>query len=163
MTDNKGRIFGKFNIIDICVVVILIIAVAVTYFKFNMSAHSDVTTSNGRAEYTILTKGVRGFTAEQFKVGDKVFDKESDKCIGEVVSVASQPAYEYITKTDGSIVLAEMPERYDVSVTVQTDAVINDKGINANSAKFLYLNQNSTYYTQTVQIEAKLVDLKILQ
>ena len=59
--------------------------------------------------------------------------------------------------------LSEMPERYNMLVTVQTDAVINDKGINANSAKFLYLNQNSTYYTQTVQVEAKLVDLKVLE
>ena len=163
MTDNKGRIFGKINIIDICVVVILIIAVAATYFKFNMSAHSDVTTSNGRAEYTILAKGLRSFTVDQFEIGDKVFDKESEKCIGEVVAVETAPAYEYITKTDGNIVHAQMPERYDLRVTVQTDAVINDKGINANSAKFLYLNQNSTYYTQTVQVEAKLVDLKIIE
>ena len=163
MTDNKGRIFGKINIIDLCVVVILIIAVAVTYFKFNMSAHSDVTTSNGRAEYTILAMGLRSFTVDQFEIGDKFFDIESDKCIGEVVAVETEPAYEYITKADGDIVLAEMPERYNMLVTVQTDAVINDKGINANSAKFLYLNQNSTYYTQTVQGEAKLVDLKVLE
>ncbi len=163
MTDNKGRIFGKFNIIDLCVVVILIIAVVATYFKFNMSAHSDVTTSNGRAQYTILVKGVRAFTVDQFEIGDKVFDKESDKCIGEVVAVDTEPSFEYITRTDGSIVMAQMPERYDLRVTVQTDAVINSKGVNANSAKFLYLNQNSNYYTQTVQVEAKLVDLKILE
>ena len=163
MTDNKGKLFGKINIIDLCVVAILIIAVAVTYFKFNMSAHSDVTTSNGRAEYTILTNGVREFTVDQLEIGDKVFDKESDKFIGEVTAVNTKPAYEYITKTDGTVVMAELPERYDLEVTVQTDVMVNDRGVSANGAKFLYLNQNSTYYTQTVQVEAKLVDLKILE
>ena len=35
--DNKGRLFGKINIVDICVILIVVLAVGLTYFKFNKS------------------------------------------------------------------------------------------------------------------------------
>ncbi len=163
MTDNKGKLFGKINIVDLLVIVIVVVAIAVTYFKFNLSAHSDVTTSNGQVQYTLLTKAVRMYTVDQLVEGDKVFDEESGKCIGQIVKVEYEPAYDYVVKTDGTAVLSRIPEKYDVKVTVLSDAIINDSGINANGAKFVYYNQKGIYYTKRAQIESQVVELNIVE
>ena len=159
MTDNKGKLFGKINIVDLLVIVIIVVAIAVTYFKFNLSAHSDVTNSNGQVQYTLVTKAVRMYTVNQLVVGDKIFDEESGKCVGEIVNVEYKPAYDYVIKTDGTPVYNPIPEKYDVSVTVCSDAVINDSGISANGAKFIYYNQKGIYYTKRVQVESQVVEL----
>ena len=155
MTDNKGKLFGKINIVDLLVIVI------VTYFKFNLSAHSDVTTSNGQVQYTLLTKAVRMYTVDQLVKGDKIFDEESGKCVGEIVEVEYEPAYDYVIKNDGTPVYSQIPEKYDVKVTVLSDAVINNSGINANGAKFVYYNQKGIYYTKRVQVESQVVELSV--
>ena len=152
----------KINIVDILVIAIIIVAVAVTFFKFNLSAHSDVTMSNAKAEYTVVAKAVRMYTVNQLVVGDKFFDEESGKCIGEITNVTYNPAFEYVIKTDGTAVYSEIPQKYDVRVTVSTDCVINDNGINANG-KFLYYNQKNIYYTRRVQIEGQVAELNIIQ
>ncbi len=163
MTDNKGKLFGKINIVDLLVILIVVVAIAVTYFKFNLSTHSDVTTSNGQAQYTLVTKAVRMYTVDQLVEGDKVFDEESGKCVGEIVKVEYEPAYDYVIKTDGTPVYSQIPERYDVKVTVLTDAIINDSGISANGAKFMYYNQKGIYYTKRVQVEAQVVELNVVE
>lgn len=159
---NKGKLSGKINIVDMLVVIILIFAVTVTIFKFNFSAHSDVTTTNAKAQYTICTKQVRMFTVNQLVAGDKVFDEESGKCVGEITDVSYEPAYDYVIKTDGTPAYSPVPEKYDVKVTVQTDCVVNDKGINANG-KFLYYNQKGMYYTKRVQIESQVIELEVIE
>ncbi len=162
MENNKGKLFGKINVVDLLVVLIVIVAVAVTIFKFNFSAHSDVTSSNAKAQYTILTKQVRMFTVDQLVVGDKIFDEESGKCVGEITDVSFEPAFDYVIKTDGTPVYSQIPEKYDVKVTIETDCVVNDSGINANG-KFLYYNQKNIYYTKRVQIESQMVELDIVE
>lgn len=155
--DKKGKLFGKINIIDICVVLIIVVAIAVTYFKFNLSAHSDVTKSNATVVYTLEACNVRDFTIDGIKAGDKLFDEETDKFIGTIVSVDSDTAFDYITRTDGTIVKADMPERKNLIITVECPAIIREGAVVTESGKQIYLNQNNVCYTQTVQTEFKTI------
>ena len=162
MTDNKGKLFGKINIIDLFVILIIIAAIGVTYFKFNLSAHSDVVSSNGTVEYTLFAKSVRMYTVEQLVEGDKIYDEESGKCVGTIIGVEYEPAYDYVIKTDGTPVYSRIPEKYNVKVKVRADAVINGMGVNANGSKSLYYNQNGTYYTKRAQVEFRITDLNVI-
>ena len=163
MIDNKGKLFGKINIIDLCVILIIIAAIGVTVFKFKFSAHSDVSDANGTVTYTVTTKGVRDFTVKQFKVGDKMFDKENDKYMGDVVSVSSEPAMDFITCADGSMKYVAMPERYDLTVVVSSQARISGDEIITSGGKQIFLNQKGNYYTQTVITNSQITDVKVEQ
>ncbi len=156
MIDNRGKLFGRINIIDLCVILVIIAAIGVTVFKFKFSAHSDVSASNGTVTYTVTTNGVRDFTVKQFKVGDKMYDKENDKYMGDVVSVSSEPAMDYITCADGSIKYVVMPERYDLTVVVSSPARINGEEIITSGGKQIFLNQKGMYYTQTVMTNSRI-------
>ena len=159
--DNKGRLFGKINIIDICVILVVVMAIAVTYFKFNFSAHSDVVTSNATATYTIRAYKVRSFTADAIAVGDKVFDKETDKFVGTVTAVSSAQAKDFVTLSDGVVKSAPMPDRYDVEVSIECPVVVKNGATITESGKQLYLNQRGAYYTQTVESEFEMIKIDV--
>lgn len=163
MIDNKGKVFGKINIIDLCVILVIIAAIGVTVFKFGFSAHSNVSATNGTVTYTVTTKGVRNFTVKSFKVGDKMYDKENDKYMGDVVSVSSEPAMDYITCADGSIKYVSLPERYDLTVVVSSPARISGEEIITSGGKQIFLNQKGIYYTQTVMTNSQITDVKVDQ
>lgn len=163
MADNKGKIFGKVNIVDLFVIIIIIAAIAFTYFKFNMSEHSDVTSSNVKAEYTFMINSLRSFSVDAFSVGDKIYDDENGKCIGTIKDIKTKDAYDYITKTDGTVAYSKLPERYTVELCVEVEAVLNDKGLIVNGAKTLHNNQKIVVYTQKVQTEGQIIDVNIEQ
>lgn len=153
--DNKGKLFGKINIVDLLVVLIIILAVLVTYFKFNMSAHSNVSETNGYVEFDVQIDSVRYFTTQSLNVGDVVYDSQNDVCLGEIVSKRIEPEKKHITKADGTIVLSEMPERYKLFITIGSDARINDSGIYVGGTKPVIKYQNLEMETQKNKFQGK--------
>ncbi len=159
--DNKGKLFGKINIVDIIVVLILIIAVCVTYFKFNMSAHSDVSETNAYVEFDVKVEDVRDFSVNSLKEGDVIYDSQNDVCLGKVISTRTEPAGEYITKDDGTIVFAQMPERYDLYITIGSEARINDSGIYVDGTKPVIKHQTIDMESQRNKMTGNVVSVNV--
>lgn len=122
MIDSKGKLFGKINVVDLLIIVLLIFAVSATVYKFKFSAHSDVNDSNIKIEYVLKVRSVRNYTVDGIKIGDEIYDDESGDFLGVVSDVKSEEAKEYIGRNDGKIFYSEKPERYDVYITVESDA-----------------------------------------
>ncbi|MBQ8526605.1 MAG: DUF4330 domain-containing protein [Clostridia bacterium] len=159
--DNKGKLFGKINIIDICVILIVVLALAMTYFKFNLSAHSDVVEYETTVTYTIQARNLRSFTLDGVEIGDKLYDHSSDKYSGTIVDKNITPATEYLTRADGTIVKTGLPERYDLELTVESPALIKNGMVVLESGKSIHLNQTNSYYTQKIQTDFETMDIKI--
>ena len=126
--DKKGRLFGKVNIIDLCVVLIIISALAVTAIKLQSADNGGDAEKNTEIEYTLKVASVREYTAKQFIEGENVYDDETGKYIGKIVSVEKKDDMDYIMKVDGTYSVAKKPERYDVFVTLSTKGTIDNKG-----------------------------------
>ena len=160
IVDKKGKLFGLINIVDLCVILVVLVAIGAIYFKFNLSSHSDIAASDDKVVVTYKVSSVRDFTLRQFEIGDKLFCDEDDSFIGEVVNVSKEPATDYIRTVDGKIKKAEQPDRFDVFVEVECSAYIDGDKVYIQGGKQLYLNQENIYYTDTVQTTAKIVDIK---
>jgi len=122
MIDNKGRLFGKINIVDLCVVLLLVVALFTTAYKFGFSAHKDVNEAGVRIEYVLKAKALRNFTVDSIEIGDKIYDDENNKLLGVITAVEAKPAWDYVLKSDGTYEYAQKPERYDAYITVESDA-----------------------------------------
>ena len=158
---DKGRLFGKINIVDICVILIVVLAVGLTYFKFNKSAHSDVSNTDSYTQYVMQAQGVRKFTSESFLVGDKLYDEESDKYIGEIVWVKKEPGKDFVTTSTGQLVNASMPERETLSIGVKCPAMLLDGCVVTKSGKQLYINKSMVCYTNKAQTTFKIEKLEM--
>lgn len=133
--DKKGKLFSKVNIIDLFVVIFVIAAVAVTFFKFNATPGRSSTEANAVIEYSLKISDVRDFTAKQFEKGDSIYDDESGKYIGKITDVDVKDAIGYVLKADGTHNKTTKPERYDVTITLETAGKINDTGYFADGVK----------------------------
>ena len=133
--DKKGKIFGKVNIIDLCVVIFVILAVFVTVFKFSATPGSTASQSNATFEYSIKVSDVREYTVKQFEKGDNVYDDESGKYIGKIVDVEINDAKAIGLKSDGTHVESTKPERFDAVLTIETNGTINDTGYFADGVR----------------------------
>ena len=133
--DKKGKLFGKVNIIDLCIVVFVILAVFVTVFKFSATPGSTASQSNAVFEYSVKVSDVREFTAKQFEKGDNVYDDESGKYIGKIIDVKITDAKAIGLKSDGTHVESTKPERFDAVLTIETNGTINDTGYFADGVR----------------------------
>ncbi len=160
MVDNNGKLFGKISIVDLCVILLVVVAVCATVYKFGFSRHSNVNESDTRIEYVLKIKAVRDFTLNSIKPGDELYDDETNKFLGTVSKVDSKPAMDFALKSDGTYHYAEKPERYDAYVTVESDARVIDGGYYANGNKEIGEFSNIEIYSQTVSCESTVESVK---
>ncbi len=159
--DQKGKLFGKINIVDLLIILFVLVAVGATVYKFQFSAHKDVNTADGQIEYTLKVQGVRDFTANQFAVGDEVFDKETNKSIGTITGIRQEDAEEFVNMADGTFVMQTIPDKFDLYITIVSDARMNDEGYFANGTKQIGAYSTLNVYTQKVEVYAQVQDVGV--
>ena len=120
--DEKGRLFGKINIIDI-VVLLLIVAVAVfLLLKFtNRSSGLPGEAATSQIEYSAIvyrvTPEVYSAIEAEVALGGEHTQLMADGAMlagSEVLSVTSQPHMEGVPMDDGTIVMAQEGDYVDV-------------------------------------------------
>ena len=58
MIDEKGRLFGKINIVDLIVILVIVIAAVVVGMKFLGGSGSAINPTKTPVRYTVLVEGV---------------------------------------------------------------------------------------------------------
>lgn len=158
MIDSKGKFFGKINVVDLLIIVLLIFAIVATVYKFKFSAHNDVNESNIKIEYVLKVRDVRDYTVSSIKKGDPIYDEESGDYLGVISGVEKEPAKEYIGRNDGKIFYSEKPERYDVYITVDSDARVIGGSYFANGKreinKFSSILINAQNFSCTSEVQS---------
>ena len=159
MIDNKGKLFGKVNIVDLLIIVFVCVAVAATVYKFGFSAHKNVNQSDITLQYVLKTSGIRSYTADSITIGDEIYDDETDRFLGTVSKVEKKEALGHLAKADGEIVYTEKPERFDVYITVECDARLIGGGYFANGTKEIGVFSEIDIYSQDFTCQTEVVSV----
>jgi hypothetical protein len=126
MIDQKGRIFGVINILDLFLNLLLIGALIFAGIKFTQG---DEVVSGPRTQkevtYVLYNSAEHPFVVDQIKKGDVLRNKDNNAKIGEVVSIKKQPGKVAVTTADGRMVMSDVPEKYSVYITVKTKASVS--------------------------------------
>lgn len=133
IVDEKGRLFGKVNLLDL-VVVLLVLAVAGRFGYSRLKA--NVATGQDKViEMAILVPNVSKATVDALKVGDVLKDSKSGTVIGKLVKV--EPAQAVVAFEDPAGMVHQRqasPDRFDVRVTVSGTARVTDNGVMMGAA-----------------------------
>lgn len=161
LTDEKGRLFGKVNIIDLLTVVVIIALAAATFIKFRTS---DSYMSKDRTiEYTILVENVRTPTIEAIaKKKDGIVDYETKKEIGDIVDIETSQAKELELLTDGKYKEVEFKDKYDILLTVQTKGTETEDSYYTLSGKKLVVGSTINIYNDYAVTGATVKSIKVL-
>lgn len=129
LIDGKGRLFGKLNIVDLLIVLIILsIAGGAYYMFFGGSEKQVVQTSKVIYEFEITN--VNKDFVDAINPGDPIRDNVRGSEMGTVTGKTSRSAT--MLNEDlisGRYVIADVPGMYDVVITIEADANITPANV----------------------------------
>ena len=115
----------RFNAVDAVIIVLVLAAVAVLGYVLLVERNGDVGPKSEKVKinYVLMVTEMRSIYADNVKVGDDVYDADSDKYIGKVVQVSNTVARRTGTnRKTGEQVISDLENRRDLYVTVEAEA-----------------------------------------
>lgn len=123
----------KINIIDISVILIIAILIFASTIKFrNYNETDDVNSKIDNIVYDVRISGIRNYTVDAFEIGDILYDTQTNVEIGKIINKVSNKTKVYEKIKSGEMVEVEIPNRYDMILTMETTGTINETGYFAN-------------------------------
>lgn len=154
--NEKGKLFGLINIIDLAV--ILVLALLVVGGASRMKNKPIITNDPKKARITYEIQDVRTPTVENAIVGDFMQHYDRGGVIGEIVEVSHKPHMEPL-EGETEWINAEVPGKYDLFVTVESDISDNAEYIVAGGeqtrigGEYRLKNKNVAFFGVVVEIE----------
>lgn len=157
LTDEKGRLFGKVNIVDLAVIVVVLALVgAVAYRLLSPDTNNPGTSVSSEDEYCYVTLYCNQMVPEMMQavnIGDKLVanGKYTD---AEVVAIGEKPAAYVGYDSKGVAVLSEHPLWKDITVVVKEKIDPNPVIIKVGGQE-VRVNYQYIFKTQRVESGAK--------
>ncbi len=156
MSDKNGKLFGKINIVDILAVILIAVLGVGIGVRFTGEPTQNID-NHQTFEYVVGIADVRAYTVEALeKMGDVYKAKTSDKA-GTITKVEATPHIRQVLKTDGTVVDVEVPGKYEVLITIETEGRIGEMLYLDAANREIYRGGNIDWYTKWVQISSSQV------
>ena len=127
MINDKGQLFGRINIFDFVISLLLVALIFGGGYKIFVI---DLQRTGNMKEitYELYIEAVRDVTAEAFVVGEDILDYDAKGKIGEVAAVRTEIAKRQFSTLDGAVLNAPVDDRVNVYVTVRAKAEVVTTG-----------------------------------
>ncbi|MGI6561504.1 MAG: DUF4330 domain-containing protein [Clostridia bacterium] len=116
LIDDKGKLFGLINVIDLAIVLVVVALVAGIVIK--MGSTDDKPKESKWYMVTVYCEDVQGNVAENLKPNDRIV-YGNVYVDGYVVSVEEFPAKDTVVLPDGTLMEVEKPGYSDILVKVK--------------------------------------------
>ncbi|HZK56980.1 MAG TPA: DUF4330 domain-containing protein [Clostridia bacterium] len=138
LIDKKGKLFGLINLIDLIVVIIILFLIFGACFKISQKSAllgQQVTVQN--IEMDLFLKKVMLPFTKSFQEGDVIKDSITGIILGTVKEIRVEPHREAIADSQGNLVNVDVPERYNVILTLEGKAECRPEGIKIRGLEIL--------------------------
>lgn len=162
LMDEKGRLFGKISIVDIGVLLLIAVLIGGVYYKFFMVDKDQNAAKFDTIEYKVLVEEVRQQSVDAIEIGADIYDVKTNSPMGRITDIEVLPATDQLTKADGTMVIAEKPERFNVLITIRVPGIETKYGFRANGRLDINRESQQVMDTRMIEMVAKIVDVKNL-
>lgn len=161
--DEKGRLFGKINLLDLLIIVALIVLAVSVFAKFGKSEASYVT-SDKVLEYTVKVECVRTPTVEAIAQNHTgLTDYDTGKDVGDIINVEQTAAVELVKLADGTYTYAEHEDKYDLLITLRVRGTETSDNFFTTSGKKLVVGDDFKIYNGYASTTAKVRSVKVAE
>lgn len=121
LIDNQGRLFGKINLIDVLLILVILAAVAFGVYKMTQG---EVVINAPEKNVTVQFYGnaLYPFVIQNIKEGDTIRSLDTNDVIGKIVKIEVGDAINLVSTADGRTVISTIPDKYSVYITVEGKA-----------------------------------------
>lgn len=118
MIDQKGRLFGLINIIDLLFILIILFALVGGVKKYQQKVPVAEGTKEGTV--TFLVTNIRQLSIDEMVIGDQIYHYDKGGLLGSIEEVKSEP---YTDRLDyqGQWIEAPVPDKYQAYLKVKVD------------------------------------------
>jgi len=143
---------------------LLLIAVLIVgvYYKFFMVDKDQNAAKFDTIEYKVLVEEVRQQSVDAIEIGADIYDVKTNSPMGRITDIEVLPATDQLTKADGTMVIAEKPERFNVLITIRVPGIETKYGFRANGRLDINRESQQVMDTRMIEMVAKIVDVKNL-
>ena len=134
MIDKNGKLFGKVNIIDLLIILVVIAALVFVGKRLYGGNDNDM----GRPQLvrmTFFADEAPAFLEGKAAAGDPVIDYDNSTSLGNLTSYETAPAYAY-AEVNGEAVQVPVANTCFITCTCEVEGYVADDGLRING--FLY-------------------------
>lgn len=145
--DNNGKIFGKINVMDFFIGVVILALILGAVVRF--ATVDRVTGANGLEKdivYTVRVDRIRDFG--NIQVGDALYDRGMEFSVGTIIAIDTFPAEDKLVTNDGEVITGLVENRVDMILTIEAPGIQNEKGSFVEKVYELLVGSNKSYYTK---------------
>ncbi len=125
MSDKKFK-FNAFDAIIIVIFVLILSAIGIKIYEKSSQSVNDT----HKFSFTIEAKNLDQNFKDKISVGDKIRDSVHGFFYGHVSNLKVKPAQKIVeNNTNGTYILADIPQKNDLEITVECKADVTDDAI----------------------------------
>ena len=109
--------------------------------------------------YTIFIEDIANTSEKAFQIGDEVFDKMSGAALGKITDINVSESRQKIDTLDGTIILAGVPDRIDVLLTIGTDGSLKNGEYLANGLTRIMGGSFRSIKTDYIMCSGMIIDI----
>jgi len=149
--DEKGRLFGLINIIDLFVLLLVLVIIAGgIWFVSRNDASKEVKYPVETYYVTIKCSELNAGVADYINIGDRLYYSNNFTDI-EITDVKVEAAKIDVERDDGTVTVAEHPEKKDIYVTVKVKSKPDDP--------MLWIGQSHATIGKTIVVKTQYIEV----
>lgn len=158
MIDKNGKLFGKINIIDLLIILVIIAAAVFLVVKMGGSDTDTGSAVTGKVAITFFGNEAPSEIDGKINIGDPAYEDTTNIGFGTVIDCTVEDAYKWGAAADGTVVKVPVVNTAFATVTVEADAVITDSGVVLGDKTYSIGAQYAMHFGQT-KVWARLTDI----
>jgi len=162
LMDKNGKLFGKISIVDLTVILLILVVASGTVYRFTSNSTTQFGTSNATVLFTIRISNVRDFTLDYYEEGLRVYDRVSNDYLGHIVSIESEPYYDFRHLFDGTLAEIPHPERINIYIDILASGRISDNAIFVEGNYEVTVGSFINIITKYVEVSGRIHSLEIM-
>lgn len=158
MIDQKGKLFGKVNVIDFFVVLLIVVLGVGVVYKVATGGQGGALENGREIHYVVQAKDILPEVTQTLQEGDQLFIGD-DTVQAWVEKIEDQPAKYFASTADGKLVEQESPTNKDALITIRAVVADNDK-FPKLGVQVILVGWDFTIKTKTAYVKGVVVDIK---
>lgn len=132
--DRQGKLFGKINVIDLLLILVVVLAVA--FFAVKMLDDGAAVSSGEGIRMEFYAEEVSDFVVESIKVGDTLTDDTGNIYLGKIVDIEVGPSQSYSANEKGEWVLSSREGYSSLRIVGEGSGRLYDHGVIVSGSKY---------------------------
>lgn len=153
---RDGKLFGKINLFDAAILLLIVALIIAGVSKFKTFNDTVDAETPGKIIYTVIINNVRDYTVSAFVSGDVIYDSGTANKIGIVKNVEAKDARMARVLSDGTVKMLDNPYRKDMILTIETPGTVTDSGYYANKSTELKVGSEKGIETCYVTTQGRI-------